>query len=94
MLKLASVLFILWLKKFPAYVKYHSNRKVNSKILPTELPLQDNLALENQERALGGSLGKAAPALSAVQFRDAYYEKLDKRVDDWMDRLAIFPTRH
>ena len=49
------------------------------------MPLQDNLAVENQEE-LGGSLGKSA-ALSAVQFRDAYYEKLDRRVDDWMDKV-------
>ena len=65
---------------------------INSKILPTELPLQDNLAVENQERALVGSLGKSAPALSAVQFRDAYYEKLDSKwMTGWI-RLTIFPA--
>ena len=81
-------------KKFPAYTSNTiSNRRVNSKILPTELPLQDNLAEENQERALGGSLGKSAPALSAVQFRDAYYEKLDRRVDDWMDKVNNLSLR-
>ena len=81
-------------KKFPAYTPNTiSNRRVNSKILPTELPLQDNLAEENQERALGGSLGKSAPALSTVQFRDAYYEKLDRRVDDWMDKVNNLSLR-
>ena len=65
---------------------------VNSKILPTELPLQDNLAVENQERALGGSLAN----LHRLYLRfnlSAYYEKLDRRVDDWMDKVNNLSPR-
>ena len=32
-------------------------------------------------------LSKKAPAASAVEFRDAYYARLNDRVDDWMEKV-------
>ena len=35
----------------------------------------------------GGTLSARAPAVASVEFRDAYYDKLDKRVDEWMSNV-------
>jgi hypothetical protein len=50
-------------------------------------PLNDQIADESSERASNQNLSKKAPAASAVEFRDAYYARLNDRVDDWMEKV-------
>ena len=38
-------------------------------------------------KGAGGALSTRAPAVASVEFRDAYYGKLDKRVDEWMSNV-------
>ena len=37
--------------------------------------------------ATNASLGVREPAAASVDFRDNYYDKLDKRVDEWMEKV-------
>ena len=55
--------------------------------IPIELPLNESIARENFDRVSGESFQEPSPASSVVEFRDAYYAKLDKRVDDWMNKV-------
>jgi len=41
----------------------------------------------SEKSAAGGALSTRAPAVASVEFRDAYYGKLDKRVDEWMSNV-------
>ena len=39
------------------------------------------------KKANEASLGIREPAVASVDFRDSFYEELDKRVDEWMDKV-------
>lgn len=55
--------------------------------LPIELPLNDQRASENGKKIRDHSITNREPAVNSVEFRDAYYAQLDKRVDDWMSKV-------
>ena len=55
--------------------------------LPIELPLNDQRASENGKKISDHSITNREPAVNSVDFRDAYYAQLDKRVDDWMSKV-------
>ena len=52
-----------------------------------ETPLNDQIAQENFKRATNQNLSRRDPAVNAVEFRDAYYARLNDRVDEWMDKV-------
>lgn len=61
--------------------------------IPIELPLNESIARENFDRVSGESFQEPSTASSVVEFRDAYYAKLDKRVDDWMNKVNNLSLR-
>ncbi|NDH17404.1 MAG: hypothetical protein EBY48_10100, partial [Opitutae bacterium] len=61
--------------------------------LPIELPLNDQRASENGKKIRDHSITNREPAVNSVEFRDAYYAQLDKRVDDWMSKVNNMSLR-
>lgn len=61
--------------------------------IPIELPLNESIARENFDRVSGESFQERSPASSVVEFRDAYYAKLDERVNDWMNKVNNLSLR-
>ena len=55
--------------------------------LSVETPLNDSRAPAYWERVSQSDLGDNAQASASVEFRDAYYAQLSKRVDDWMEKV-------
>ena len=81
-------------KRFPMNgTKNRGDERIGYAQIPIALPLNDRIAQENQDRVSGESFQEPAPASSAVEFRDAYYAKLDKRVDDWMNKVNNLSLR-
>lgn len=64
-----------------------SVKRVDAEFLPVETPLNDKRARENQLKMDGRLTENRQPAAQSVEFRDAYYAQLDKRVDDWMSKV-------
>ena len=75
-------------KRFPMNgTKNRGDERIGFAQIPIALPLNDRIAQENQDRVSGESFQEPAPASSAVEFRDAYYEQLEQRVDDWLNKV-------
>ena len=62
-------------------------KRIEWKKIPTELPLQERRSKVGSERALENDLSNSTSATAAVEFRDAVYAQLDKRVDDWLNNV-------
>ena len=61
--------------------------------LPVKTPLNDSRAPAYWERVSPRDLGDKAQASASVEFRDAYYAQLSKRVDDWMEKVNNMSLR-
>ena len=69
------------------------NERVPSTRLAVKTPLNDSLAPVNWDRVSQSDLGGSAQAASSIEFRDAYYAELGKRVDDWMEKVNNLSLR-
>jgi hypothetical protein len=56
------------------------------KISP-EFPLQERRSKVAEERVLESDLNQRTAAVNSIEFRDAVYAQLDKRVDDWLSKV-------
>ena len=75
-------------KRFPmGSAKIIGRERVTSTRIDIETPLNDQIARENFQRADNQNLTKRDPAVNAVEFRDAYYARLNDRVDEWMNKV-------
>jgi hypothetical protein len=75
-------------KRFPmGNANLWGSERVPSTRIEIKTPLNDQIADESSERASNQNLSKKAPAANAVEFRDAYYARLNDRVDDWMEKV-------
>ena len=75
-------------KRFPmGNVNLWGSERVPTTRIEIKTPLNDQIADESSERASNQNLSKKAPAANAVEFRDAYYARLNDRVDDWMEKV-------
>ena len=64
-----------------------SVKRVDAEVLPVETPLNDRRTRENFKKLDDRLIENRQPAAQSVEFRDAYYAQLDKRVDDWMSKV-------
>lgn len=81
-------------KRFPlGNAKILGSERVPSTKIEIKTPLNDQIADENFERASSKNLTKRAPAANAVEFRDAYYARLNDRVDEWMNKVNNMSLR-
>ena len=75
-------------KRFPmGNAKILGRERFTTTQIEIETPLNDQIAQENFKRANNQNLSKRDPAANAVEFRDAYYARLNDRVDEWMDKV-------
>lgn len=81
-------------RRFPTgNSKTIGSERVPTTSLQVKTPLNDSLARANWDRVSQSDLGERAQAVASVQFRDAYYAELGKRVDDWMDKVNNLSLR-
>ena len=62
-------------------------KRIEWKKIPSELPLQEKRSKVGSERVLETDLSNSTSATAAVEFRDAVYAQIDKRVDDWLNKV-------
>jgi hypothetical protein len=75
-------------KRFPmGGAKILGRERFTTTQIEIETPLNDQVAKENFMRANNENLTKRDPAVNAVEFRDAYYARLNDRVEEWMDKV-------
>lgn len=75
-------------RRFPmTNKKTWGNERVETSKLDFELPHNQTFASENTKRTLEQNSENKTPASASVEFRDAYYAQLDKRVEDWMSKV-------
>lgn len=75
-------------KRYPiGGAKIWGSERIPSSKIEVKTPLNDQIADENSQRATNQNLAKHAPAANAVEFRDAYYARLNERVDEWMEKV-------
>ena len=55
--------------------------------IPGDRPLKERLSKVGNERIFETDLINRTSATAAVEFRDAVYAQLDKRVDDWLNKV-------
>ena len=70
-------------KNYEALIK----KRIEWEKIPTELPIQERMSKIENQRVLENDLSNSTPATTAVEFRDAVYAQLDKRVDDWLGKV-------
>ena len=81
-------------KRFPmGNVNLWGSERVPSTRIEIKTLLNDQIADESSERATNQNLSKKTPAANAVEFRDAYYARLNERVDDWMNKVNNMSLR-
>ncbi len=81
-------------KRFPlGNAKILGKERITSPRIDITTPYNDQLADENFERASNQNLSKRDPAIDSVEFRDAYYARLNDRVDQWMDKVNNMSLR-
>ena len=75
-------------KRFPMQNKNTlGSERIKTSVMEVELPHNQNYATENSKRAFSSNSENKSVAAASVEFRDAYYAQLDKRVDDWMSKV-------
>ena len=75
-------------KRFPmGNAKILGRERFTTTQIEIETPLNDEIAQENFKRATNQNLSKRDSAVKAVEFRDAYYARLNDRVNEWMDKV-------
>lgn len=81
-------------KRFPMQQKKRwGSERLETTNLSIELPYNQKLATENSQRVMSGEMNNRSPAAVSIEFRDAYYAQLDKRVDDWMNKVNNMSLR-
>jgi hypothetical protein len=73
--------------------KRWGSERLETTNLSIELPYNQKLATENSQRVMSGEMNNRSPAAASIEFRDAYYAQLDKRVDDWMNKVNNMSLR-
>ena len=71
---------------FPKVMKAYQEKNCLAK-LPAELAHEESRSKLASERVLESDLNNRASATASVEFRDAYYEQLEQRVDDWLSKV-------
>lgn len=69
------------------------DKRVETSKIDIELPHNQTFASENTRRVMEQDSEHKTPASASVEFRDAYYAQLDKRVDDWMSKVNNMSLR-
>ena len=73
------------------FVSKNPNSLIQKRIpwqtIPADRPLQDSRSKVADDRVMESDLNNRTSAASAVEFRDAVYAQLDKRVDDWLNKV-------
>ena len=64
-----------------------SQDRFKTTTLPIDLPINDQRAPGNGKKVSDRSITNKEPAANSVEFRDAYYAQLEKRVDNWMQKI-------
>lgn len=81
-------------KRFPVgNVKILGKERIDSSKIDIKTPLNDQIATENFKRVENPRLSTRNPAANAVEFRDAYYARLNDRVDEWMEKVNNMSLR-
>ncbi|MEC7802601.1 MAG: hypothetical protein VX467_05430 [Verrucomicrobiota bacterium] len=62
-------------------------KRIEWEKVPTELPLQEKMSKVENQRVHENDLSNSTSATTAVEFRDAVYAQLDKRVEDWLGKV-------
>ena len=62
-------------------------KRIPWKTIPTDRPLEDRRSKLADDRVMESDLNNRSSATDAVEFRDAVYAQLDKRVDDWLNKV-------
>jgi hypothetical protein len=73
--------------------KTWGSERIETSTIDVELPHNQNFASENFERAMDAKTQNKSPAAASIEFRDAYYAQLDKRVDEWMGKVNNMSLR-
>ncbi len=75
-------------KRFPVGdARILGSERITTTTISVETPLNDKFSPSNFKRADNESLSRRAPASGALEYKEAYYSQLDKRVDEWMDKV-------
>ena len=75
-------------KRFPlGNAKIWGSERIPDPRIEITTPLNDRIAKESFVRANNDNISRRAPAANSVEFREAYYAQLNKRVDDWMEKV-------
>ena len=81
-------------KRFPmGEITILGKERVSSSKIEIKTPLNDQVAPENFQRVTNRNLSKQEPAANAIEFRDAYYARLNDRVEEWMDKVNNISLR-
>ncbi len=81
-------------KRYPMQNKeLMGSERVKTSNLPNELSENQKFAPQNFKRVMSAQTENTSPAVASVEFRDAYYAQLDKRVDEWMDKVNNMSLR-
>lgn len=81
-------------RKFPMQnKKTWGSERFDAKIIENELSSNQKFASENFERVSNFDVGNRNPAAASIEFRDAVYAELDKRVDDMMNNVNNMSLR-
>lgn len=62
-------------------------KRIPWQTIPAARPFQDRRAELADDRVMEADLNNRSSAASAVEFRDEFYSQLDKRVDDWLNKV-------
>ncbi|MGB0355227.1 MAG: hypothetical protein ACPGII_04135 [Opitutales bacterium] len=62
-------------------------KRIPWQTIPADRPLQDRRSKLADDRVMEPDLNNRSSAASSVEFRDAVYSQLDKRVDDWLNKV-------
>ena len=73
--------------------KIWGSERIKTSTIDIELPHNQNFAPENMKRSMDAKTENKSPAAASIEFRDAYYAQLDKRVDDWMSKVNNMSLR-
>lgn len=81
-------------KRFPmGNAKILGKERVSSTRIEIKTPLNEQIAEENFERATNQNFMRRGQAVNSVEFRDAYYARLNDRVDEWMNKVNNMSLR-
>ena len=85
---MAFKVFSLWREK----VCYQNSEQLikkefHGRTILLSRPLQERRSKLAEDRVLESDLNNRTAAVNSIEFRDAVYAQLDKRVDDWLSKV-------